>query len=340
MKAVRIHEHGTIDVLKYEDLPVPKFNNDQLLVKIHAAAMNHLDIWVRKGIPGVPLPCILGSDGAGEVVEVGKDVTKYSIGDRVMIQPLTFCGECEFCKNGKENYCNSWGILGENQNGTQCEYIALNEVNIRPIPHHLNYNEAAAFSLVAQTAFAMLIRRANIQSGENVFVWGGTSGVGSMGIQIAKAVGCNVFTAVGNSHKVKAAEKYGVDEAANYSITDIASWIMDKTNGQGVDVVMEHVGAATWKTSLSILGKGGRIVTCGATTGAKVNVDLRHLFYKQQSILGSTMGDIQAFDESMKMLEMKKIHPIVDKCFSMENIKDAHRYMENNEQIGKVILNP
>ncbi|MBC8215551.1 MAG: zinc-binding dehydrogenase [Candidatus Marinimicrobia bacterium] len=340
MKAVRIHKHGGVDVLKYDDIPTPTIRDDQVLVKIRAAAMNHLDLWVRKGIPGVPLPCILGSDGAGCVVDVGSKVTSFHPGDRVMIQPLTYCGVCHFCQQGKENYCDAWGIFGENQDGTQCEYMAVDETHIRSIPDHLDFVEASAFSLVAQTALAMLVRRAKIQRGEAVFIWGGTSGVGSIGIQIAKARGAIVYTATGSEKKSSVAKELGADEVVNYTKTDIVKWIMEKTNGRGVDVVMEHVGALTWRTSMNILGKGGRLVTCGATTGPKVNLDIRHLFYKQQSILGSTMGDAAAMDEALDLLKKKKIRPLVDRTFPMKDIKKAHTYLEQNKQIGKVALIP
>ncbi len=340
MKAVRIHKHGGVDVLKYDDMPTPTIRDDQVLVKIRAAAMNHLDLWVRKGIPGVPLPCILGSDGAGCVVDVGSKVTSFHPGDRVMIQPLTYCGVCHFCQQGKENYCDAWGIFGENQDGTQCEYMAVDETHIRSIPDHLDFVEASAFSLVAQTALAMLVRRAKIQRGEAVFIWGGTSGVGSIGIQIAKARGAIVYTATGSEKKSSVAKELGADEVVNYTKTDIVKWIMEKTNGRGVDVVMEHVGALTWRTSMNILGKGGRLVTCGATTGPKVNLDIRHLFYKQQSILGSTMGDAAAMDEALDLLKKKKIRPLVDRTFPMKDIKKAHTYLEQNKQIGKVVLIP
>lgn len=340
MKAVRIHKHGGVDVLKYDDIPTPTIRDDQVLVKIRAAAMNHLDLWVRKGIPGVPLPCILGSDGAGCVVDVGSKVTSFHPGDRVMIQPLTYCGVCHFCQQGKENYCDAWGIFGENQDGTQCEYMAVDETHIRSIPDHLDFVEASAFSLVAQTALAMLVRRAKIQRGEAVFIWGGTSGVGSIGIQIAKARGAIVYTATGSEKKSSVAKELGADEVVNYTKTDIVKWIMEKTNGRGVDVVMEHVGALTWRTSMNILGKGGRLVTCGATTGPKVNLDIRHLFYKQQSILGSTMGDAAAMDEALDLLKKKKIRPLVDRTFPMKDIKKAHTYLEQNKQIGKVVLIP
>ena len=340
MKAVRIHQHGGIDVLKYEDVPTPDIKQNQCLVKIKATALNHLDIWVRKGIPGVPLPMIMGSDGAGIVEHVGESVSKFSKGGRVLIQPLTYCGKCRWCKQNKENYCEKWGIFGENQDGTQCEYMAIDADHLRIIPEGMSFEEAAAFPLVAETAYTMLIDRANIQKGETVFVWGASSGVGSMAIQIAKAMGCKVITAVGNAQKGDFAEKLGADIIVNYKNDNIVKVVKECTDHRGVDVVVEHVGTKTWETSLWILGKGGRIVTCGATTGAEAKFDIRRLFSKQQSILGSTMGNVESLDRALDMYRNGDIKPIVDKCFKMSEIHDAHQYLENGNQIGKVIVTP
>ena len=205
-------------MMKFQSL---KSAQNQCLVKIEAAALNHLDIWVRKGIPGVPLPMIMGSDGAGIVEDIGKNVTNFSIGDRVLIQPLTYCGKCRWCKSSKENYCDNWGILGENQDGTQCEYIAIDSAHLRLIPNAMSFEEAAAFPLVAETSYTMLIERAQIQNGEIVFVWGASSGVGSMAIQIAKAMGCKVITTIGSEEKRKFAESLGADLIINYNNEDI-----------------------------------------------------------------------------------------------------------------------
>jgi len=194
MKAVRIHQHGGLDVLKYDEIPIPTISQNQCLVKIKAAALNHLDLWVRKGIPGVPLPMIMGSDGAGIVEERGSNVSDFSVGDRILIQPLTYCSKCRWCEQNKENYCEQWGIFGENQDGTQCEYMAINADHLRIIPKNMSFEEAAAFPLVSETSYTMLIDRANIKRGETIFVWGASSGVGSMAIQIAKALGCKVLT--------------------------------------------------------------------------------------------------------------------------------------------------
>ena len=340
MKAVRIHQHGGIDVLQYEDIPVPNIEQNQCLVKIKAAALNHLDIWVRKGIPGGPLPMIMGSDGAGIIELVGKDVSDLSEGDNVLIQPLTFCGKCRWCKQKKENYCEKWGIYGENQDGTQCEFIAVNADHLRIIPQGMSFEEAAAFPLVAETAFAMLIDRANIQKGETVFIWGASSGVGSMAIQIAKAKGCKVISSVGSIQKGDLATKIGVDLIVNYKNDDIIKIVKEFTGNHGVDVVVEHVGTKTWETSLRILGKGGKIVTCGATTGSEAKFDIRRLFYKQQSILGSTMGNVESLDRALDMYRNGYIKPIIDKCFKMSEIQKAHDYLENGNQLGKIIVVP
>ena len=340
MKAIRIHKHGGIDVLKYDEIPIPIINDNQCLVKIKAAALNHLDIWVRKGIPGVPLPMIMGSDGAGIIEKVGRKMSDFSEGDRVLIQPLTYCGKCHWCKQNKENYCDEWGIFGENQDGTQCEYMAINADHLRIIPKSMSFEEAAAFPLVAETSYTMLIDRANIQNGETVFVWSTSSGVGSMAIQIAKAMGCKVLTTVGNSEKRKFAENLGADIIINYNKDDIPKIVKEFTNKRGANVVVEHVGTKTWETSLRILGKGGRIVTCGATTGSEAKFDIRRLFYKQQSILGSTMGNVKSLDNMLEMYNSGKVKPIVDKCFRLSEIQLAHEYLENGKQIGKVLVIP
>jgi len=340
VKAVRIHQHGGIDVLKYEDIASPSIKPNQCLINIKAAALNHLDIWVRKGIPGIPLPMIMGSDGAGIIELVGKDVSDFSEGDSVLIQPLTFCGKCRWCMQKKENYCDKWGIYGENQDGTQCEFIAINSDHLRIIPDGMNFEEAAAFPLVAETAFAMLIDRANVQVGETVFVWGASSGVGSMAIQIAKAMGCKVLTAVGNIEKGNFASELGADVIINYKNDDVVKIVKEITDNYGVDVVVEHVGTRTWETSLRILGKGGRIVTCGATTGSEAKFDIRRLFYKQQSILGSTMGNVESLDIALDMYRNGEIRPIVDRCFKMSEIQNAHEYLENGNQIGKIVIVP
>ncbi len=340
MKAIRIHRHGGPEVLQVESIDQPQPGEDDVLVEIRAAGMNHLDLWVRKGIPGVTLPMILGSDASGVVISVGKSVENFKPGDEVVIQPLTYCGTCRFCRSGQENYCDEWGILGENQNGTQCEYVVLKPHFLRSKPKNLSFIEAAGVALTGQTAYAMLVRRAGIQAGETVFIWGAGSGVGSTAIQIAKGTGCAVIATGGNEQKLALARDLGADLVLDHYREDIVRQVKEFTKGCGVDVVVEHVGAATWKTSLRILGKGGRLVTCGATTGSGVEINLRHLFYKQHSILGSTMGDVGAFEASLKLVIQGKLTPVIDRTFPFSAIREAHEYLEKGQQIGKVILVP
>lgn len=340
MNALQIHSNGGTEVLTWESVPDPQPNSDEILVEIKSAAMNHLDIWVRKGIPGIPFPMIMGSDGSGTVLQSGNPDSHFKEGDEVVIQPLVWCGNCRFCTSGRENYCLSMGILGESQNGTMAETICVPEKNVRKKPANLDFDESAALPLAGQTAYAMLIRRANIQPGETVLIWGASSGVGTMAVQIAKHAGCRVITTAGSDEKAAAAEKLGADFVLNYNQADVAAAVKETTEGTGADVIFEHVGKATWNTSLKCLAKGGRLVTCGATTGPKVELDLRYIFMKQQSILGSTMGDTAALDEVLSLAESGAIVPVIDSVYKMDNAAAAHERIENGEAFGKIILNP
>jgi NADPH:quinone reductase-like Zn-dependent oxidoreductase len=340
MNAVRIHEHGGTDVLVWEEITDPAIKPDQVLVQIKAAAINHLDIWVRRGIPGISLPMILGSDAAGIIKKVGQGVSDFIVGDAVIINPLLYCGKCETCIDGRENECPFIGIIGESTDGTNCEFIAVNERNLRKIPDNIDFESAASFPLAGQTAYQMLINRAQAKEDDTVLIWGSSSGVGSFGLQIAKAIGCNVIATGGSTAKCKQASDLGADISLNHYEDNILGAVKDFTNGNGVDVVFEHSGASTWDISMKILGRHGRVVTCGATTGSKVSIDLRYIFFKQQSILGSTMGNVQALDAVIELIKTDRIKPIVDEIFSMEKIADAHKYFENSNQFGKVVLIP
>jgi NADPH:quinone reductase-like Zn-dependent oxidoreductase len=340
MNAVRIHEHGGTDVLVWEEITDPAIKPDQILVQIKAAAINHLDIWVRRGIPGISLPMILGSDAAGIIKKVGQGVSDFIVGDAVIINPLLFCGKCETCIDGRENECPFIGIIGESTDGTNCDFIAVNERNLRKIPDNIDFESAASFPLAGQTAYQMLINRAQAKEDDTVLIWGSSSGVGSFGLQIAKAIGCNVIATGGSTAKCKQASDLGADISLNHYEDNILGAVKDFTNGNGVDVVFEHSGASTWDISMKILGRHGRVVTCGATTGSKVSIDLRYIFFKQQSILGSTMGNVQALDAVIELIKTDRIKPIVDEIFSMEKIADAHKYFENSNQFGKVVLIP
>ena len=338
MKAIQIHEHGGTDVLKWDDIPEPELSVNQVLVDIKATSLNHLDIWVRKGIPGVHLPLITGSDAAGIISAVGDGVKKSRIGEKVMIQPMKFCRKCASCNKGKENLCQSMGIMGENCQGVNAERIIVKESQAIPFPDQLSFQAAASFALVAQTSFQMLINRAKLQAGEFVLIWGASSGVGSMGVQIAKAMGATVIAIAGTNEKCQKASLLGADHILNYKIDDILSEVKSVTNGKGIDIVFEHVGQETWNISMKSLARGGRVVTCGATTGFKANLKLTHLFFKQQSILGSTMGSVSSFDGALTLLNEGKIKPIIDRIFPISEIQSAHEYLESSMQFGKVVL--
>jgi len=340
MKAVRIHSFGGPEVIKIDDIPVPEPEKENVVVEIRATAMNHLDLWVRRGGPTHLLPMTLGSDGAGIVHKTGSGVTRFKIGDEVLIQPLWYCGNCKSCNSGKENYCSKFGIFGEDRNGTQCEYFIVPERNLFHKPNNISFEEAAAFPLVGQTAYAMLVTRADIQKDETVLVWGAGSGIGSMAIQIAKHRGCRIIATGGTQEKIEHALEIGADYGINHFKEDVLSRIKEITNGTGVDVVFEHVGEATWNTSLRCMNKGGRLVTCGATTGPEVKLEIRHLFFKQQSIMGSTMGNADAFKNVYKMVENGSLKPTIDKIYKFEDAALAHEYLENDHNFGKVILAP
>ena len=342
MKAVRIHGHGDVSVLQCDEIDQPVCESDKIILEVKASSINHLDIWVRSGLPRlkIPLPLVMGSDASGIITEVGQDVPNWKEGDVVVVQPGTFCGECELCISRKENYCAHYGILGETENGVQAQFVSLSPKNIYPKAAHLSFEEAASMPLVFMTAYQMLITRAQLQSDETVLVYGGTSGVGSAAIQIAKDIGATVITTVGAAEKFDHAQDMGADHIVNHYDKDWYKSVKAIVGKKGVNVIFEHVGTATWSYSMRLLNKGGRVVTCGATTGAKVDVDLTHLFMKQQTILGSTMSDISSYTAVMDKINSRKYKPFVDRLFSFDEIQVAHERIENGEQIGKIVLIP
>src|SRR5208282_2523200 len=281
MKAVRIHQFGGPEVLTYEDVPDPKPRKDQVLVRVRACALNHLDIWVRKGLPGVNLPHILGTDTAGEIVEVGEYVTDFKAGQRVLLAPMHFCNHCAKCVAGLQNQCRQFTVLGNGVDGGNCELIAVPVVNVIPIPEWLDFNEAASVPLVFVTAWHMLTGRAAIRPGQTVLVLGANSGVGIAAIQIARMFHARVIATAGDERKMERARELGADFVINHYQQKISQEVRKITNFEGVDIVIEHVGLATWEESVRSLKAGGTLVTCGATTGPKVELDLRFLFSRQ-----------------------------------------------------------
>ena len=341
MKAIQIKKHGNVRVLNYSEVENPICPPNKIKIKIKACSINHLDIWVRSGIPGMnlPLPLILGSDASGIVVEVGNQVKSFDINDEVIIQPGTYDKNCKMVKDGRENFSKSYGILGETENGVQAEYVVLNHENIFQKPKHLSFIEAASMPLVFMTSYQMLIERAGLLKDETVLIYGATSGIGMAAIQIAKDVGAKIIATVGDESKVEYAINLGADYVINHNDSDMLQKIKNITKN-GVNVVFEHIGPVTWLNSLKALSIGGRIVTCGATTGKKVSIDLRHLFMKQQTILGSTMSSLSVFKKVIKKINDKKYLPYIDKIYKFKDIKEAHLRMENRKHFGKIVLTP
>ncbi|MGA8152930.1 MAG: zinc-binding dehydrogenase [Terriglobales bacterium] len=340
MKAVRIHEFGGPEVLRFEDVPDPQPRQDQVLVRVKACAMNHLDIFVRKGLPGVKLPHILGSDIAGEIVEVGEYVTGFKTGQRVLLAPMLFCNHCARCGAGLQNQCAEFTVLGNMVDGGNCGLIGIPAVNVIPIPDSLDFSQAASVPLVFLTAWHMLVGRAGIRPGQTVLVLGGGSGVGIAAIQIAKLFHAQVITTAGDETKLEKARSLGADHGINHYKQKISQEVRVITSKAGVDIVVEHVGAATWDESMKSLKPGGTIVTCGATTGPNAAFDLRFLFARQLSFLGSYMGTMGELYEVLKHVFAGALKPVVDRCFPLEEARAAHEYMEASQMFGKIVLQP
>jgi NADPH:quinone reductase-like Zn-dependent oxidoreductase len=340
MKAIRIHEFGGPEVLRYEDVPDPQPRKDQVLVRVKACAMNHLDLWVRKGLPGVKLPHILGSDIAGEIVEVGEYISNFKPGQRVLLAPMHFCNHCAKCVAGLQNQCREFTVLGNAVDGGNCELFAIPAVNVIPIPDSLDFNQAASVPLVFLTAWHMLVGRAGVRPGQTVLVLGANSGVGIAGIQIAKFFQCTVITTAGDDRKMAKARELGADHVINHYQQKISEEVRKITNKEGVDIVLEHVGPSTFDESLRSLKPAGVLVTCGATTGPQVGFDLRFLFSRQLSILGSYMGTIGELHEVLKHVFSGRLKPVVDRAFPLKDARAAHEYMEKSSMFGKIVLNP
>jgi len=340
LKAIRIHEHGGVDRLVPEDLPPRPIRSDEARVRIRAAGLNHLDLWVRRGIPGVrfPLPVIPGSDGAGVVAEIGTAATRFAPGDRVAVAPGISCGLCEECLSGRDNLCPDYGILGEDRDGTCAEEIVVPIRNLIPIPASLPFEKAAAIPLVFLTAWQMVVDRASVRPGETVLVLGAGSGVGSAAVQIARLHGARVIAVSGSASKIAKARELGAEEGIDLSRSDLREEVRRITDRRGADVVIEHVGKATWEQSVACLARGGRLVTCGATTGADVSLNLRPIFFKNLSILGSTMGRRSRLFAIFRHVEAGRLLPVVDRVLPLDRISEAHRLLEERGVFGKIIL--
>jgi NADPH:quinone reductase-like Zn-dependent oxidoreductase len=342
MKAIVFSQHGGPEVLQYKDVPEPGISATEVLVRVRAVALNHLDLWVRRGIPGVaiPLPHIPGSDVAGEAAAVGELVTRVKAGQKVVLAPGVTCGVCAECISGRDNFCRRFTNLGYRIDGGCAEFVRVPEVNCFPWPGELSFEEAAAVPLVFQTAWHMLVARAALQPAEDVLVLGAGSGVGSAAIQIAKFLGARVIATASSDDKLGKARELGADETIDHGKQNIFAEVRRVTAGRGVDVVFEHVGSATWDKSMASLAPGGRVVTCGATTGYDVKIDLRFLFTRQLSVLGSYMGSKAELNTVLKLVGQGKLKPVVDRVLPLQECAEGHRILEGREQFGKIVLTP
>jgi len=340
MKAVFFHEHGSADVLTHGDLPTPQPAAGEVLVRLKAAALNRLDLWVREGWPGIRLtyPHILGADGAGEVAALGEGVTEWQIGDRVVINPNVGCGKCEFCLAGQDNLCEHWQLLGETRAGTYAEYVVVPARNLMALPEGFDYHAAAAAALVFQTAWHSLITRGNLQPGEHVLVVGASGGVNTASIQIAKLTGCTVYVVGSDARKLALAEALGADFLIDRSQTENWAKEVYRLSGRrGVDVVVDNVGI-TFPLSFKAARKGGRILTVGNTGGPKFQIDNRYIFGKHLSVIGSTMSPQKDFRDVMRLVFAGKLKPVLDKTFPLAEARAAQARLESGEQMGKITL--
>jgi NADPH:quinone reductase-like Zn-dependent oxidoreductase len=342
MKAIVFSQHGGPEVLRYIEVPEPKIKANEVVVRVRACALNHLDLWVRRGLPGItiPLPRIPGSDISGEVAGVGDLVTRLRVGEKVLLAPGLSCGQCQYCVAGNDNLCRQYTIFGYLVDGGCAEYVKSPEVNVIPKPEKLSFEEAAAVPLVFLTAWHMLVGRARLQPGESVLVLGGGSGVGSAAIQVAKAMSARVIATVGSEEKRQKAKELGADDVVLHSKQNITDEVKRLTNRRGVDVVFEHVGEATWAMSLASLAVNGRLVTCGATTGFDGRIDLRYLFSRHISVLGSYMGSKAELYQALELIGRGQLRAVIDRVMPLAQCAEAHARMERREQFGKIVLTP
>jgi len=338
MKAIRFHTHGGPEVLRFEDVPEPEAGPGEVVVRVRACALNHLDLWQRRGIERVriPLPHISGADVAGEIASAPDG--EFAVGRRVMVQPGVSCGRCAACLDGRDNECPTYDVLGYRCDGGYAEYVKVPTQNLIAIPDTIGFVDAAAFPLCFLTAWHMLIARARVRAGEDVLVVGAGSGVGQAAIQIAWRQGARVFATAGSDEKLVKARQLGAYEVVNHATQDVPAKIKEFTGGRGVDIVVDHVGTATWDRSLRCLVRTGRLVTCGATTGHDAQIDLRFLFGRQLSLLGSYMGRKDELFRAAQSFFAGELRPVVDGSYALADAAEAQRRLEAREQFGKIVL--
>jgi NADPH2:quinone reductase len=340
MKAIYYSEHGGLDVLQYGDIDEPTAGRGEVVIDVKAVSLNHIDLFLRRGLPGlrIPLPHVPGCDAAGIVSAVGDGVTTVSVGDRVLMNPSISCGRCEFCDRGDASLCSTYTLIGETTQGTCCEKIAVPVQNAIPIADALSFEDAASIPLVFLTAWRLLITRGRVGPGEDVLILGASAGVGIAAIQIAKIAGARVLAAASTDEKLELCRELGADVVINYAEEDFVKRVRQETNKRGADVVVDYIGRETWVKSLKCLVGGGRLLTCGATTGYDPQTDLRHIFYRQLEVIGSTMGGLTDLMNPLKLIESGRMRTVVGATFDLKDTAEAHRMMEERRALGKIVM--
>ena len=342
MRAIVFEKHGGPEVLELRDVPEPEIRPDEVRVEVKACGINHLDLWVRRGLPGLAVekPHILGSDVAGVAGEVGAAVRHVQPGDRLLVLPTLSCGVCPACLAGDDNLCRHHDVLGRRRNGGYAERVAVPGVNCLPCPGELTWEQAAAVPLVFLTAWHMLVGRARVQAGEDVLVVGASGGVGSAAVQVAKLHGARVIATAGSAERAQLARELGADDVIDHSSEDVAARVRTLTGKKGVEVVVEHVGGRMFELAVASLARDGRLVTCGATIGHQVALDLNLLFGRHLSLLGSWMGRRGELVEVLKHVQARRLRPVVDTVLPLAEARRAHERIEARQVFGKVVLVP
>lgn len=341
MRALTISEHGGTEKLEFRtDLAVPEPSAGTVRVRLHAAALNRLDVFTLGGLPGVSIvpPWVMGADGAGVIDKAGDDVETVSVGDHVVINPGLSDGTCEYCQGGEQSLCVKFRLLGEHAPGTFADFIVVPEKNVRRISKDVPLDKAAAFTLATLTAWRMLVTRAKVTAEDDVLIWGIGGGVAQAALRIAKQAGARIWVTSGSDEKLSRARELGADETINHRTSSVGKEIRARTKKRGVTLIVDSVGEASWPESLIALGRGGRLVTCGGTSGAMVHTDVRRLFWNQWTILGSTMGNDAEFDAVVRELDKGNLMPVIDSTFDLEDGKAAFDRMAANDQFGKIVL--
>jgi len=340
MKAIVFEEHGSLENLKFMDVPEPEIKRNEVLIKLSASALNHLDLFVLKGWKGLTLkfPHICGADGGGKIVEVGEGVDSFKVGDEVVINPGISCMRCSFCLKGEHSLCKEFGILGEHFNGTFAEYISVPFYNIEKAPEHLTKEERASFPLTFLTSYRMVFSKGKIKAGDFILIHGGSSGVSIASLIFSKIAGCITIVTSSKDEALLKLKEMGADFIINYKNENVFKRVMEITNGEGVDFVLDSVGKETWATSLKAVKKGGTILTCGATSGPNPEEEIRLIFWKQINIFGSTMSSISEFKEMVNLVKEKKLKPVIDSIYPLEEAKLAYKKLEEGKQFGKIVL--